>query len=122
MCAALFSMRSISQVVLSRSGAPCLNSSANPLIEVSGVRSSCEASATNLRISSAERPAVSAAASRSLTALSIWASIPLSARPSLPTSVRRCSCGTRLDRSPPAIATAVASISPRGRRLRRTSQ
>ncbi len=108
---------------------PSRNSSANPLIEVSGVRSSCEASAMNRRITSSERLAAvadaradSAASSRSRAATSIWASMALSERPSLPTSVVPAQSGTRRDRSPPAMSFAVRAISPSGRRLLRTSQ
>ena len=71
---------------------PSRNSSAKPWIDVSGVRSSCEASARNCR----RRRSVS---SRSLNAPSMSSSMVLSARPSSPTSVGPASL-TRCDRSP----------------------
>ena len=54
-------------------------------------------------------------------ALSIRASIPLSAADSRPTSVRSSPAGTRRERSPAAMACAVRSTSASGRRLLRTS-
>ena len=68
--------------------APWRCSSAKPRIEVSGVRSSWLASATNRRIRSSERRAVASDAARAPNAPSIWASMALSARPGRPISVR----------------------------------
>ncbi len=69
--------------------APCRYSSANPRIEVSGVRSSWLASVTNRRIRSSDAFAACAEASRSPNADSIWLSMPFSATESRPTSVIR---------------------------------
>ena len=63
-----------------RSAAPRVNSSAYARTAASGVRSSCDASATNLRSLRSE-------ASRALNDPSICASIAFSASPSRPTSV-----------------------------------
>jgi hypothetical protein len=145
--AASSSIRRISLATSSGSAtAPCRNSSANPRIVVSGVRNSCEASATNWRIfssertarasetcaasaasravDSAERAAVSDSA-RAVKAASIWVSIVFSARDNRPSSVCGSSAsgsgsGTRRVRSPAAMAPAVCSICTSGRRLVRT--
>ncbi len=90
-------------------------SSPYPRIVASGVRSSCEASATNRRIRASE-------AVRTPNACSICVSIPFSAALRRPTSVCSDACGTRCDRSPAAMAAAVTSISRRGRNDRRTAQ
>src|SRR5260370_447796 len=86
---------------------------------VSGVRSSWLASATNCRIRSSDLRAASSDAARASKAVSIWASMLLSDRPSRPTSVRGSRSGTRRVRSPAAMAPAVTSISVSGRRLAR---
>ena len=93
--------------------APWRNSSAYPLTVARGVRSSCEASATNWRIRSSEA---------SLTAkdCSIWASIALSERDRLVTSSLAVGSGMRRVRSPAAMAAAVSSIWESGRKARRT--
>src|SRR5439155_301021 len=83
-----------------RSTAPRRNSSAYPRMDVSGVRSSWDASARNRRSRSSD-------AVRSAKACSIWASIALSATPNWPTSVLGSCWGTLLVRSPSAIAPAV---------------
>ena len=76
----------IAQVDVVAASPPSRNSSAKPWIEVSGVRSSWEASARNWR----SRCSV---ASRSANAASISPSMVLRARPSWPTSVLRSSAG-----------------------------
>ena len=76
----------------------------SPRIDVSGVRSSCEASATNRRRRASD-------AVRSANASSICASIAFSARPRRPTSVCSSAGSTRRERSPAAIAPAVSPIS-----------
>ena len=83
-------------------------------MEVSGVRSSCEASATNWRRRSSE-------ADFSANAPSIWASISFRAEPSRPTSVPGRPSGTRRVRSPEAMASAVPAIWRSGRSPRRTT-
>ena len=93
-------------------GRPRRNSSAKPWIDVSGVRSSWEASARNWR----SRCSV---ASRSWKASSISSSIVLSARPSWPTSVRSSAGLTRCDRSPAVMARAESAMCSSGRRPRR---
>jgi hypothetical protein len=92
---------------------------------VSGVRSSCEASAMNWRIRSSECRARLSDAACAVNAASIWPSIAFSDRDRWPTSVRGSwypgsYSGTRRARSPWAIAAAVSSISRSGRRLART--
>ena len=87
---------------------------------VSGVRSSCEASATNWRIRSSDRRAAASERLRASKDDSIWASMVFSDRPSRPTSVCGSRSGTRRDRSPAAMASAVCSMSLSGRRLLRT--
>ena len=94
--------------------APRRNSSAYPRIEVSGVRSSCDASA-------AKRRSCRSDAVRSANAASIWASMALRAVASRPTSVPSLACGTRLVRSPRAMASAVSSMSVSGCMPTRTS-
>ena len=106
--------------------APWRYSSANPRMVVSGVRSSCEASATNCRIFSSERTArasetrAASAASRAadsaaraavsdcaraVKAASIWASIAFSARDSRPSSVLRLrAVGLRIGHPPGQVA------------------
>ena len=97
-----------------RVSAPRRNSSAYPRIDVSGVRSSCDASATNRRRRSSERRRCSKAAS-------IRASIVLRAIPSRPTSVRSSAGSTRRVRSPAAMASAVLPIPSSGCMPTRTS-
>ena len=97
-----------------RSFAPRSNSSAYAETALTGVRSSCDASATNCRSCSSD-------AARRENASSMWRSIMLSDEPSRPTSVR-LSSGTRRLRSPPAMLDAVVSMSRSGRRPMRTSQ
>ena len=79
---------------------------------MTGVRSSCEASATNCRSRASD-------ADRSSNASSMRVSIVLSASPSSPASVPSCPTGTRCERSPAAIAVAVAVICFTGRTPRR---
>ena len=79
-----------------------------PRIEVSGVRSSCDASATNRRRRSSD-------SCLSSNAPSIWPSIVFRAMPSLPTSVFVSAGATRRDRSPSAMAFAVIAIFSIGR-------
>jgi hypothetical protein len=98
-----------------RSPAPRRNSSAYPRIDVSGVRSSCDASATKRRSRASD-------ARRSSNAASIWASIAFNDVPSFPISVRSSAGSTRRERSPAAIAPAVSPMSSSGRRPSRTSQ
>src|SRR5207248_1909606 len=81
---------------------------AQPRTAASGVRNSCDASATNLR-------------SRRSDA-SIRSSIELRTSPRRPTSVYGSARSTRCDRSPPAIWSAVCSIAVSGRKPRRTIQ
>ncbi len=83
--------------------APRRNSSAYPLIDVKGVRNSCDASATNRRRRSSD-------ARRSSNAASMWVSIALSASPRRPTSVRSSAGETRWLRSPAAIDPAVSPM------------
>ena len=80
----------------------------------SGVRNSCEASATNRRIRTSD-------AARAANAASICASIPLSERARRPTSVVAGSAGTRWAKSPAANASAVTSTSRSGRSARLTA-
>ncbi len=87
---------------------------------VSGVRSSWLASATKRRTRSSEPRAAASEAALAPKAASIWASMPLSAVPSRPISVRGSRSGTRLESWPAAMAPAVCSISTSGRRLART--
>ena len=94
--------------------APWRYSSAYPRTVASGVRSSCEASATNWRMRSS-------LASRTANDCSIWASIALSERDSEATSSRVVGSGTRCVRSPAAMAAAVSSIRVSGRKARRTA-
>lgn len=91
------------------------SSSAYPRMEVSGVRSSCEASARKLRSRSSDR-------ARSANAVSIWVSMPFSARPSRPTSLAPSAGCNRRVRSPAAIASASIVMSSRGRSPRRMSR
>ena len=71
---------SIRPITMSVSGAaPWRYNSANPRIVVSGVRNSCEASATKRRIFSSERRADSSDASVAANACSIWVSMLFSA-------------------------------------------
>ena len=103
---------SIRRIATARSSgrwsAPRRNNSAYPRIDVSGVRSSCDASDTNRRNRSSER-------CRSANASSRRSSIVLIDPPSRPTSVRSVASGTRRPISPDAIAAAVCSIRPSGR-------
>ena len=78
---------------------------------VSGVRSSCEASAR-------KRRSFSSVAARSANASSMRLSIVFRLRPSRPTSVRGSAGCTRRARSPAAIASAVTAIVSSGRRSR----
>ena len=91
---------------------PSRKSSAKPWIEVSGVRSSWEASARNWR----RRCSV---ASRSAKAASISPSMVLRARPSWPTSVRPSLGLTRPERLPAVMERAEVAICSSGRRPRR---
>ena len=100
--------------------APWRCSSAKPRIEVSGVRSSWLASATNRRMRSSERRARASDAARAPKARSICSSMALSARLSRPISVLGWWSGTRRARSPRPMAAAVSSISVSGRRAVRT--
>ncbi len=77
-------------------------------MDVSGVESSWEASATNVL----RRASV---ASRRVKASWIWVSIVLSAWATRPVSLRLRPAGTRRSMSPAAIASAVAAISSKGR-------
>ena len=79
------------------------------------MRSSCEASATKRRSRASE-------AAVALKAAWIWVSMVFSAIPSRPTSVLGSARSTRRERSPAAIAAAVASIAVSGRRPRRMTQ
>ena len=81
----------------------------------SGVRSSCEASATKRRIRRSE-------AVRAANAASMCASMALSEADSRPTSVVGFSISTRRDRSPAAMAAAVFSTLESGRKERDTVQ
>ncbi len=99
----------------------CRYSSAKPRIDVSGVRSSWLASATNRRIRASEERADSSESRRSSNAVSIWPSITFNAWARPPTSVRGSASGTRRVRSPAAMASAVCSTSTSGRRLDRIS-
>ena len=78
------------------------------------MRSSCEASER-------KRRSRSSLAWRSAKARSIWPSIAFSARPRRPTSVRGVAGATRRERSPAAIAPAVAPMRSSGRSPRRIS-
>ena len=78
---------------------------------VSGVRSSCEASAR-------KRRSLSSVAARSANATSMRLSIVFRLRPSRPTSVRGSAGCTRSERSPAEIASAVTAILSSGRRSR----
>lgn len=86
-----------------------------PRIPASGVRSSCEASATNRRIRASD-------SARAAKAASIWVSMPLSAMESRPTSVPGESSGIRWESSPSAIRAAPASIRRSGRSPARTAK
>ena len=103
-----FSIRPTNSLVFSApTTAPCLCSSAKPLMAVSGVRSSWDASATNLR---------------NLLSLFTLASNDSSMRPNIvlsavvnrPTSVSGLAAGKRADKSPPAMASAVSSTCSSG--------
>ena len=78
------------------------------------------ASAARARRRRRTAAAGSPTARRSANARSICASISLSAAPSRPTSVRGSLFSMRCERSPAAIAPAVCSIRPSGRRPSRT--
>ena len=78
---------------------------------VSGVRSSCEASAR-------KRRSFSSVAARSANASSMRPSIVFRLRPSRPTSVRGSAGCTRRARSPAAMASAVTAMVSSGRRSR----
>ena len=93
---------------------PRPSSSAYPRMDVSGVRNSCDASATNWRRRSSE-------ADFSENASSIWVNISFRATPRRPTSVSGLPSGTRRARSPDAMASAVPAIWRSGRRPRRTT-
>ena len=80
----------------------------------SGVRSSCEASATKSRIRRSDP-------CRTANECSIWASIRLSESASEPTSSFVPRGGIRRVRSPAAMAAAVSSIRVSGRKARRTA-
>ena len=82
--------------------------------DASGVRSSWLASAKNRRI-------CSWLASRSCTSASIRASMPFSAVPSRPTSLRGWRGATRSVRSPALIRSASEAIVSIGRRPRRST-
>ena len=97
-----------------RSDAPRRYSSAYPRTEVSGVRSSCPASATKRRSRLSD-------ARRSSKARSICASIAFSDALRRPTSVPGSPTSTRWERSPAAIAAAVSSMRRSGRSSTRTS-
>ena len=98
-----FSIRLINSFVFSSpTTAPCRCNSAKPRIAVSGVRSSWEASATNLRN-------LFSLATRTSNDSSIRVSIVLSEVVSRPTSVSGFAAGRRAERSPAAIASAVSS-------------
>ena len=84
-------------------------------MEVSGVRSSCEASATNWR-------SWASVSDRWSKADSIWLSMMLRAAPSWPTSESSGAEGIRRAMSPEAMAAAVSAIVPSGRRPRPTVQ
>ena len=81
----------------------------------SGVRSSCEASATKLRIRSSD-------SARAAKADSIWSSIPFSAAESRPTSVLVGSSGIRWESSPAAISSVPRSIRRSGSSPARTAK
>ena len=108
-------MRSIASSSSGPGGAPPRRySSAKPWIEVSGVRSSCEASARNWRSRCSE-------AVRAAISCSMRTSMVFSAAPSRPDSVCGSASSTRRDRSPPAISAAACSIRVSGRRPIRTT-
>ena len=86
-----------------------------------GVRSSWEASATNRRSRCSESRSRRSEASRALKADSIRVSMTFRVRASRPTSVVSFSPGTRSVRLPPAMVSAVRSMSRRGRNPIRTS-
>ena len=98
-----------------RSAAPRSYSSAYARTADSGVRSSCDASAT-------KRRSLRSDASCARNDDSIRPSIAFSARPRRPTSVRSSARSTLRERSPAAIAEAVSPIASSGRRPSRTSQ
>jgi len=103
------SMRAISSLVsLSPVTAPWRWSSANPRIAVSGVLSSCDASATNLR----SLPSDSLRAAKDS---SMRDNIVLSEPTKRPTSVVGFASGKRADKSPEAICSAVFSTFSSGR-------
>ena len=99
----------------------CMPYSASPRTEVSGVRSSWLASATKRRIRSSDRSARPSPSARARYAVSMLASITSRASASRPTSVFPAGWSMRRDRSPPAIASASASIRASGARLARMS-
>ncbi|MNP49041.1 hypothetical protein D3C76_1432020 [compost metagenome] len=83
--------------------APRRSTSRNPCIEVSGVRSSCEASATKRRICSlASRSVSKASSNRSI--------IPLKETPSRSISVCPLTAGNRLFKLPALVPSAVVTI------------
>ena len=100
---------------------PARTARRRPRPRLSGVRNSCEASATNCRIRPSDARNSCSVASRWANAFSIRPSMTLSARASRPTSVRASSPGTRSASSPRAIASAVPSIARKGRKLNLTS-
>ena len=98
-----FSIRLINSLVFSSPiTAPCLCSSAKPRIAASGVRSSWDASATNLR-------SFDSLSTRTVNDSSIRPSMVLREAVSRPTSVSGLAAGRRADKSPAAIASAVSS-------------
>ncbi len=89
--------------------APRSNSSAYAPTALTGVRSSCDASATKRRRRSSDACCLAKASS-------MRSSIVFSAMPSRPTSVRSSACSTRRLSSPPAMFAAVLSMLRRGRK------
>ena len=86
-----------------------------------GVRSSCDASATNRRSRCSESRSRRSEASRALKADSMRVSITFRVRARRPTSVVSFSPGTRSVRLPAAMDSAVRSMSRSGRSPIRTS-
>jgi hypothetical protein len=78
-------------------------------MDVRGVRNSCEASDRKLRSRSSDR-------ARWANAVSIWASIPLRARPRRAISPSPSVGSTRRVRSPAAMASASLAMASKGRR------
>ena len=109
------SMRSMADPTSAESDtAPWRYSSAYPRTVASGVRSSCDASATNWRIRSS-------LASRTANDDSMRVSMTLRLRERDVTSSSAWRTGMRWVRSPPAMAEAVSSIRDSGRKARRTA-